>query len=175
MIIQLNANYSLRPFKKDDANAIAKYANNKKIADNLRDMFPHPYTYDDAVQWLEKILPQKNRAPFAIATSEELIGCIGLMVGEDVHRFLAELGYWLAEPFWNNGVMTLAVKAIVDYGFNTLQLNRIFAEPYESNPASGKVLENAGFVQEGILRSNVIKNGNVLNQTLYSIIPSDLR
>lgn len=174
MNIPLNEKFYLRPMVKGDAIAIAKYANNKKIADNLRDMFPHPYTYKNAVEWLETVMPQKKGAPLAIANSEEMIGCVGLMVGEDVHRFSAELGYWLAEPFWGKGIMTLAVQAIVQYGFNQLKLNRIFAEPYEINPASGKVLEKAGFIKEGILRSNVFKNGKVLNQTLYSIIHSDL-
>ena len=89
---------------------------------------------------------------FAIANQLEAIGSIGLVIGKDVHRFTAEVGYWLAEPFWGKGIMTRALNILTEYGIQALGLNRIFAEPYTTNPASARVLEKAGFHCEDILR-----------------------
>jgi len=92
------------------------------------------------------------------------------MPGKDVHRFTAEIGYWLAEPFWGTGIMTQAVKSMTAYAIRDLKLHRIFAEPYTTNPASARVLEKARFICEGTLRSNVFKDGKILDQFLYSYI-----
>ena len=105
---------------------------------------------------------------FAIANEVEAIGSIGLMVGKDVHRFTAELGYWLAEPFWGKGVMTEAVKRITEYAFNSFGLKRVYAEPYTSNRASARVLEKAGFKYEGLLRASAFKDGRLVDQLLYA-------
>jgi RimJ/RimL family protein N-acetyltransferase len=78
------------------------------------------------------------------------------------------LGYWLAEPFWNKGIMTEAVKLITDYAFEHLNLNRIFAQPYDRNRASMRVLEKAGFQFEGRLKGNVYKEDEILDQLLYA-------
>lgn len=81
-----------------------------------------------------------------------------------------ELGHWLAEPFWGKGIMTQAIKRIISHGIRTLKLQRIFAEPYTINPASASVLEKAGFICEGIMRSNAFKDGKTLDQFLYSYV-----
>jgi len=108
------------------------------------------------------------RTVFAIASPTEAIGSIGLMLGADVHRFTAELGYWLAEPFWGQGIMTRAVQAMVEFAFAELKLHRVRAEPYAANPASARVLEKAGFLLEGRLRASACKEGRVLDQLLYA-------
>ena len=154
----------------EDAPSLAKYANNKKIWLNVRDAFPHPYTLQDAEAFILSITESDPRNVFAIATQSEAIGSIGLMPGKDVHRYTAEMGYWLAEPFWGKGIMTQAVKSLTDYAIKDLRMLRVFAEPYATNLASAKLLEKAGFICEGILRSNAIKDGKVLDQFLYSYI-----
>jgi ribosomal-protein-alanine N-acetyltransferase len=154
----------------EDAPSIAKYANNRKIWINLRDAFPYPYSLQDAESFISRVIEASPITVFAIATQSEAIGSIGLMVGKDVHRYTAEMGYWLAEPFWGKGIMTQAVKSMTSYAIRNLKLHRIFAEPYSTNPASVRVLEKAGFICEGILRSNVFKDGNVLDQFLYSYV-----
>lgn len=137
---------------------------------NLRDAFPHPYSLQDAETFLSRVIDAIPRTIFAIATETQAIGSIGLMPGKDVHRFTAEIGYWLAEPFWGNGIMTQAVKSLTAYALLELKLHRIFAEPYTTNPASARVLEKAGFIREGLLRSNVFKDGKILDQFLYSCV-----
>jgi len=162
--------YMIRDWRIVDAPSVAKYANNKKIWINLRDGFPYPYQLSDAENFLSKVDQQNPRTVFAIANDKEAIGSIGLMLGEDVHRFTAEMGYWLAEPFWNKGVMSEVVSRFTDFAFEKFELNRIFAEPYIGNTASVSVLEKAGFVLEGTLRASVFKDGKVLHQLLYAKI-----
>lgn len=107
---------------------------------------------------------------FAIATQEEAIGGIGISLNQDVHRLTAEMGYWLGEPYWGKGLMTEAVAKFTEYAFECFHLVRIYAEPYASNPNSCRVLEKAGYVLEGRLRSSVIKDGQILDQFLYARI-----
>jgi ribosomal-protein-alanine N-acetyltransferase len=162
--------YTIRDWSPDDSVSLAKYANNPRVAANLRDGFPSPYTQSDAEAFLSNVASQSPRTVFAIASDEEAIGSIGLMIGRDVHRFTAELGYWLAEPFWGKGIMTSAVVAITDYGFAQFNLNRIYAEPFTPNLASARLLEKAGYSLEGTLRASVVKDGQVLDQFMYAKI-----
>jgi RimJ/RimL family protein N-acetyltransferase len=162
--------YIIRDWQIEDASSIAKYANNKKIWLNLRDAFPHPYSLKDAKLFISRVIETNPKTMFAIATQTEAIGSIGLAIGKDVHRFTAEMGYWLAEPFWGKGIMTQSVKKIVSHGIQVLKLHRIFAKPFTTNSASARVLEKSGFTCEGILRSNVFKDGKILNQSLYSYV-----
>ena len=167
---QTIGNYLIRSFDQSDAPAIAKHANNRKIWLNLRDGFPHPYALCHAEGFLSGVIKTEPQTVFAIATPAEAIGCIGLTIGQDVHHLTAELGYWLAEPFWGQGIMPLAIGVVVKYAFGTLGLNRVHADPYTTNPASARVLEKAGFEREGILRASVIKDGKILDQALYAKI-----
>lgn len=162
--------YLLRDWRRDDAPSIARYANNRKIWLNLRDGFPHPYNCRHAEEFIERALHSTPATLLAIATHSEAIGSIGLMIGTDVHRFSAELGYWLAEPFWGRGIMTRAVQCVTAYAIEALGLHRVYAEPYAHNVASARVLEKAGYVREGIMRSSAFKDGTICDQLLYSFI-----
>ena len=112
--------YIIRDWQIEDAPSIAKYANNRKIWINLRDVFPHPYSLQDAESFISHAIEAKPITVFAIATQLEAIGSIGLMLGKDVHRFTAEIGYWLAELFWGKGIMTQAVKSMTAYGIHVM-------------------------------------------------------
>jgi ribosomal-protein-alanine N-acetyltransferase len=162
--------YMVRDWRKDDAPAIAQYANNRNIAMWLRDRFPYPYTVYDAEGFLTAVARQDPRLSFAIATRREAIGGIGLDMGIDVYRFTAELGYWLGEPFWGRGIMSEAVVRFTAWAFGHLELHRIYANVFASNAASARVLEKAGFECEGRLRASVFKSGRILDQLLYAKI-----
>jgi len=162
--------YVIRDGQMADAPAIARYANNRKIWMNLRDAFPFPYRLEDAQAFLARIIDADPATVFVIASESEAIGSIGLVPGRDVHRFTAEIGYWLAEPFWGKGIMTRAVESLTAYATGDLKLHRLFAQPYTANPASVRVLKKAGFTCEGILRSNAFKDGKLLDQFLYSYV-----
>jgi ribosomal-protein-alanine N-acetyltransferase len=159
---------SIRPWQESDAAALVKYANNRKIWANLRDGFHFPYNAEHARAFLDLVGRQNPTTYFAIATPEEAIGSIGLSLGQDVHRLTAEMGYWLAEPFWGRGIMSEAVARFTDAAFAAFELVRIYAEPYATNTNSCRILEKAGFTFEGRLRSSVIKDGKILDQLMYA-------
>ncbi|MBU0995056.1 MAG: GNAT family N-acetyltransferase [Proteobacteria bacterium] len=161
--------YIIRDWRIEDAPSIARYANNRKIWLNLRDGFPHPYSLKDAKDFISQAMAIKPASVFAIATKTEAIGSIGFFPGKDVHRFTAEIGYWLAEPFWGKGIVTEAVKRISSYAIHDMKLHRISAEPYATNKASARVLEKAGFTYEGILRASAFKDGEIIDQVIYSL------
>jgi RimJ/RimL family protein N-acetyltransferase len=158
----------LRPWEMDDAEHLAKYANNKNIADCLRDGFPHPYTINDARNWLKNNLTNKNLL-FAIEIKDEVVGGIGIIYQSDVYRRSVEIGYWLAEEFWNKGIMSEAIKTLVQHTFNNSDVVRIHAGIFESNTASARVLEKAGFKLEAIHKKAVFKKGKLMNELLYVI------
>ena len=162
--------FLIRDWRRDDAASVARYANNRKIWINLRDAFPYPYGLQDAEFFIAQVLDADPQTVFAIATPSDAIGSIGLLMGRDVHRYTAEIGYWLGEPFWGRGIMTRAVRALTDYGIRQWNLQRIYAEPYATNQASVRVLEKAGYQCEGTLRASAFKDGRVLDQYLYSYV-----
>ena len=162
--------WRLRSFHPDDAPALAKYANNPAIARNLWDRHVYPFTLADAEEWIDHALQQQPETILAIANDDEVIGCIGLLLRDDVERIAAEVGYWLGEPFWGRGIMTAALRAFSEYAFAQLCLVRLFATVMEWNPASARVLEKAGYEYEGRLRKSVVKDGQVIDQWLYAIV-----
>ena len=160
----------LRGWRENDVEALVKYANNRNIWINMTDAFPHPYAEKDAVEWLAKTTKMDPMTFFAISTPEEAIGGIGFSIKTDVYRQTADIGYWLAEPFWGRNIVTNALKVVSDYAFKSFTLNRISAAVFEWNPASMRVLEKAGYVREGRLRKSVIKDGKVIDSVLYARI-----
>lgn len=162
--------FLIRDWRPEDAPSVARYANNRKIWVNLRDAFPYPYGLQDAQFFIAQVMDSEPTTVFAIASASEAVGSIGLLLGRDVHRYTAEIGYWLGEPFWGKGIMTRAVKALTHHGIHAWNLQRIYAEPYMTNLASVRVLEKAGFQREGTLRASAFKDGRVLDQYLYSYV-----
>ena len=163
---------ALRPWRLPDAADVARYADNRKIAANLRDVFPWPYNRQDAVDFVESCVRNEGRGQLcrAIEVDGAAVGSIGLFLGKDVYRRSAEIGYWLAEPFWGRGIMTAAVTAMCREGFAAWDIVRIHAEPYARNLASRRVLEKAGFTLEGTLRRSVFKNGEMLDSCIYALL-----
>lgn len=160
----------LRPWDWEDAQALVALANNPRIAGNLRDAFPHPYTPADADRWLtvaNKYEPPRN---FALVVEGGVAGGLGLVLREDVYRRSMEIGYWLGEPFWGRGIMTAAVQATVDYAFENFDICRLFAGVFEGNVASTRVLEKAGFTFEARLRQTITKNGRTRDELVYAIV-----
>ena len=158
----------IRSWREDDAPALARAANNRNVWLSLRDLMPHPYALADAEAYLARVAQNPLHHSFCLEVEGQAAGAIGLKQREDVHRFTAELGYWLAQPHWGRGIATAAVRAFVAERFEALPLQRIFAEVYANNPASVRVLEKAGFEFEGRLRQNVIKDGQTLDSLLYA-------
>jgi len=170
MQLELGEGYQVREFRADDIEGLVRHANNENVARNLEDRFPHPYTREDARGWLAHVAEQDPPTQFAIATEREVIGGIGFRIREDVYRRTAELGYWLGEDHWGQGVATRAVRAFSGWIFESLPVERIEARVFETNPASCRVLEKAGFTCEGQLRHSVLKINMIMDQIVYAIL-----
>ena len=159
---------TLRRLEPSDKTQMAQLANNKKIWDNVRDAFGHPYTEKNAEEFIQYQAKSKTEKVFVIDGNGELCGLIGLILQKDVYRKSAEIGYWLGEPFWGKGIATKAVKLITEYAFDVLKITRIYAGIFEYNIASMKVLEKNGFQNEGISEKAVFKNDKIWDEHRYS-------
>lgn len=163
-----SGNVILHPLCLSDAVRLAELANNKKISVNLRDGFPHPYTLADAENFLQKFTNQDPVTFFGIDFNGEYVGNISLVPGQDVYRKSAEIGYFIGEPYWNKGIVSIAVNLITEYGFSYLDIIRIHTGVFEYNTASQRVLEKCGFVKEGIFRKSVFKQGRLWDEVRYA-------
>ena len=163
---------AIRPWRLEDAASIASALNNKRVQDNLRDGIPYPYTEMDAIDFISMTLGAEKDAlyPFAIEGDGIVVGSIAVSRLDNVHRRTAEMGYYIAEPYWNQGITTEAVRQACAYVFANTDILRIFAEPYAYNTASCRVLEKAGFQLEGVLRKNAVKNGQILDMKMYAMV-----
>lgn len=161
--------FSLRPFRDGDEALLVANANNINIFNNVKDNFPHPYTHKDAVGWINANEDDDKPATcLAIDVNGEVIGAIGIIIGSDIHRLTAEIGYWLGENYWGKGIMSEAVKQMVDYVFTHFpNLVRLWAAVFEYNKPSMNVLEKASFELEGIRKKGAIKNGIVIDEYVY--------
>jgi ribosomal-protein-alanine N-acetyltransferase len=161
-------NLKLREFKDSDKHSLAELCNNKKIWDNVRDSLPYPYSEKDAEYFIQFCQNKNPKTTFAIEFNGEFVGCIGLELKSDVYKYSAELGYWIGESFWGQGIATKAVKVICNYGFSELKLVRIYSGVFDFNKASQRVLEKAGFIPEGIFHKSVYKNEQFCNEYRYA-------
>ena len=158
--------------KNSDLDKITEILNNEVYSKNTINI-PYPYTKKSAEFWLqlaENGIENQNQYIFVIhlKDNDEIIGGIDLGVNKRFNN--AELGFWLDEKYWNKGYTTEAVKSIIQFGFKTLKLKRIFATHFDFNISSGKVLEKSGMKKEGFLESYTCKDGVYQNHILYAII-----
>ena len=155
----------------DDTQTIANILNKDIYYENTLTL-PRPYTTESAIFWvtLAENGLKNNHLIFAIREKDnpKIIGGIDLMINTKFNQ--AEIGYWMDENFFNKGYTTEALKAIINFGFSTLELKRIFATHFDSNPASGRVMEKAGMTKEGVLKCYTKKDGTYQDHVMYAII-----
>lgn len=163
---------TIRRWEMADAAQLAQALNNKNIQNNLRDGLPYPYTEKDAREYITAMLsadPNETFA-FAILADNQVVGSIGIFRQTNIHFRTAEMGYYIAEPYWGRGLGSCAVGLACRYVFDNTDIVRIFAEPFARNAASCRILEKNGFVCEGTLRHNAQKNGALLDMKMYALI-----
>jgi RimJ/RimL family protein N-acetyltransferase len=166
----------IRPWREQDAASLARHANSRRVWQNLRDDFPHPYTETHAARFLARAVTADPTTNFAIVVGGKAVGGIGYHLNDDARRSGAEVGYWLNESYWGRGIATAAVRAMTAFVFSSHgQLCRIYAAPFAWNAASARVLEKAGFTLERSLRQSAIKQGGAANQLLYAIVREEGR
>ena len=169
-----NSTIFLRPWEQTDAVSLAYYANNPRIAATLRDIFPYPYTLNDANRFIAMASCSSSGLIFAIEVESVAVGGIGITLLGDVYKKTAEIGYWLAEPFWGRGICTGAVSALVPVVFERLDIVRLQAGVFANNPASMRVLEKCGFIREAVLRNAITKNGVIMDEVMHARFRDEL-
>ena len=161
----------LRPFQLSDAPRVRELAGAREVAENTLNI-PHPYPEGAAEAWIsehESAFRVGETAAFAITLPDDtLVGAVGLKLEEDTG--IAELGYWIGVPYWGNGYATEAAGALLEYGFETLALERIWARAFVRNPASSRVMQKLGMLHEGTLRRTLLKNDELLDAEMYGIL-----
>lgn len=157
----------LRPWQMTDAAALVEIANNPHVYKWLRDAFPTPYTYQDAVNWILHAGKHHPPQSFAVVKNGVLVGSIGLVPGTDIYRKSCEIGYFIGEPFWGAGIATEAVKLISQHIGSLNQFNRIQAKIFTSNVSSARVLEKNGFILEATHRNAVYKNNQIIDEQVW--------
>ena len=164
----------LRPFVLADATIVQQLAGDREVADTTR-LIPHPYPDGLAESWISSLNPRYEKGEgvsFGITLKDgTLIGSIGLLLNLVDHH--GELGYWLGKAWWNQGICTEAAAAVLGYAFETLELERVFANYFARNPASGRVMAKLGMKQEGILRRHRCKWGQYEDLIVCGILRSE--
>jgi RimJ/RimL family protein N-acetyltransferase len=165
----------LRPWRTEDLPALLRHADNPRVAANLRNLFPTPYTEADGRTWLTlATATEVGDLNWAIDVAGEAVGGIGLTPQGDVNAGTAEVGYWLGEPFWCRGLATAALATLTRHALGPLRYRRLFATVFEGNAASRRVLEKAGYRLEGVLRRSAVKHDRVFDQYLYAVTDEDV-
>lgn len=168
--------FTLRPWRIEDAEDVAIAANNEKVAANLRNVFPNPYTLEDAKWYVNDCIEKgdDNQITRAVVVEGKVVGSIGIFVQSDVYEKSGKLGYWLAEAYWRKGIMSRAAKQLCKQAFELFDIERIYAEPFDYIMGSRGVLEKAGFTYEGTMRNGVYKNGKVFSYCMYSLLRKEV-
>ena len=174
MKIVVNEQILLSEFRSSDKDSLVKHLNDREIYERtLR--IPFPYSDAAADEWLAlaaKITKEQGRPiHFAIRTADDALigGCgfDGFQIGKS-HR--AEVGYWLAKPFWGLGIMTAVVQRVCQHAFEEFGLVKITAQVFTHNPASARVLEKCSFQEEGFLRMQFLKDGKFIDARLFALL-----
>ena len=159
----------LRQWRQDDCQRLAQLANNPNVSINLRDVFPYSYTLDDAKAWIARCEANHGGpTQFAIELEGQLVGGIGFEAQPGVYRICADIGYWVAEPYWGRGIATVAVIEASRRAFRDFAFERLQARVFAWNPASMRALEKAGYQLEGRMRRSVIKDGQIIDSVIYA-------
>ena len=164
----------LRTWRLSDAKDLAAALNHRSVLNNLRDGLPFPYTEQDAKEYIIATLSanEDDTFAYAITLDDRVIGSIGAFRQGNIHRQTAELGYYLAKEYWGRGIMTDAIRQLCGHIFETTDILRIYADPFSYNDGSRRALEKAGFTREGTMKGSAVKNGKVVDMTLYSLTRS---
>lgn len=161
--------FRLRPWQLEDVDSLAEHANNFKIANNLTNKFPHPYTHENAEDFIRMTMLHEPRQILAIEVGGKAVGSIGLHPLDDIFIRNIEIGYWIGETYWGKGIVSNAVRQMTAYGFRNFEVERIFARAFGSNVASQRVLEKAGFLLEAKFKQTIYKNGRYEDELVYAI------
>jgi RimJ/RimL family protein N-acetyltransferase len=157
---------SLRDYQQADIDPIHQLLNNYAVSRFLSSRIPYPYSYEDAVWWVNT--GSKQEVTRVIEFNQQLAGIVGVIPGCFENQRCGELGYWLGQPFWGKGLATLAVKAMTSLIFTETAIVRLCAPIYGPNKASMRVAEKSGYRLEGIAKQAIFKDGEFYDEYIYA-------
>jgi len=160
----------IRRVELSDIHLMVKFANNPLVLVNMRDNFPDPFLVEDAVDFVNREMEEVIPKYFVILFNGDFAGMIGLLSQSLSYRHSAELGFWIAEPYWNFKIAERAVKLMVNHTFASNNYERLFCKVFQYNRPSMRVLEKAGFKLEGIGKMAIQKNNKIFDEHLYAIL-----
>lgn len=163
----LTPSSTLRDWDVHDVMSLLNHADNPRIAASMRDAFPSPYTRDDSERFIRMATSGSPNLFLAIDLDGEAVGGIGIHPLGDIHRGSAEIGYWLSESCWGQGIVTDAVSSLVPVAFEEFEIVRLQAGIFSNNPASMRVLEKCGFRKEAVHKNAITKHGMLLDEVMY--------
>ncbi|HZS45392.1 MAG TPA: GNAT family protein [Blastocatellia bacterium] len=177
--IEITNGRYLSSIQRDDKEALIEHLKAKEIYERTA-LIPYPYSEADADWWINtRLEARKNlerEVVFGIRNPDgHLIGAIGAQLEEIGLHHRAEFGYWLAKPYWGQGITTDAVRVFIRYAFSELKLSKLTADVFAFNTASARVLEKNGFQKEGYLRQHYFKDGKFIDAIAYGLLKQDLR
>lgn len=158
----------LRDFEQRDIEVLVKLLNNKNVTQYLTTRIPQPYTTQDAEWWVNT--GSKAGIAKAIDVDGKLAGVISITIGDYENARSAEIGYWLGEDYWGEGIATKAVDKMTNYVFSNSEIVRLFARVFPPNKESMHVLEKCGYIKEGIFKKSIFKGGKYLDEHIFAKI-----
>lgn len=165
---------ALRQWCLDDANQLVSIADNPNVSRYLRNIFPNPYTLLDARQFIEFCLSNtKKDLFFAIEIDGKAAGGANIGFGSDVNEKMADIGYWIGEAYWGQGIGPEAVNQLCQIAFKQNDIERVEAEIFSDNIKSRRVLEKCNFQLDGTLRNRVYKHGRFYDSQIYSVLKNE--
>ncbi len=173
MVIYKDDILMLRTWRAADAASLAANADDITLWNNVRDLFPHPYTLTDAREFIAAAAGKPCPVDFAVVAGGKAVGGVGFVLGTDVERFGAKIGFWLSSRCRGRGMMTAAVRQAVEWMFANTPIIRIFAAAYATNSASQRVLVKAGFRHVGTFRKAFFKNGAFVDGCYYELLKDE--
>jgi ribosomal-protein-alanine N-acetyltransferase len=168
---------TLRSMRMGDARDIFEYSCDPQVARHvLWDAHQNIHQTRAYIRYVLRQYRAGMPSSFCIQLKDtgKVIGTIGFMWVSAENRS-AEVGYSLSRTYWNQGYMTEALAAILRFGFETLNLNRIEAQHESDNPASGRVMVKVGMLREGTLRSRLFNKTKFVDVELYALLREDWR
>jgi RimJ/RimL family protein N-acetyltransferase len=165
----------MEPWGRQHKDGLLTAADDERIARYMTDRFPYPYTERDADEWLAICEGQDHPLGFVLLVDDVVAGGLGSSTRDDVWTGSAEIGWWLSPPYWGRGITTAAVKRYIQYCFEALELHRVDAGVFVTNPASARVAEKVGMLLEGVAVDGYLKNGELVDCLLYGLARRDWR
>lgn len=159
----------LLPLDQIDPYQLANYANDFNVSLYLTNSFPHPYTLENALSFINFSL-SNHQLDLGIVVDDVCVGCIGAVFKKDIYTYNCELGYWLSSHYWNKGIMSRVLPYMCEYIFENYNIHKICAQVFVENTASSHLLEKCHFKKEGYLHEHVYKNGKYHDIILYGLL-----